>query len=694
MDSDSDHRPEYFSVYKADGETQDLAAFSLHNEYHVRGLDTLWQAALDLNLAPGTHSFYIDATNDDGTSGPSNIVSISVLDTVSLFFTDYPKAESNEISATTLINTPFMYQIGATTWSGSTVRYNLAPLFNELPSGLEIDESTGVISWTPTVKGMYRFKVQATMPDYPGIVVEAPASILVRECSVPAVIAGTITDQHGNPAAGVVSLYSVAPADTSRWTPIATESTTTGSFSLSVDAGSYILLFDGKECDAEFYEDTRLAEEATVITVECGDVESISMTVNHVDFYTVSGRVANQDGEPLGYAQVQVMGVDPSLPPDERIRRPLYYWCVTNSEGEYSTQVRGGYIYTATASYTVQGNGLATTYVQFFDHADNVAEAEQMLINADRTGVDFDLDLGSKYDNSISGRVSTTLGSAVDAYVSVWKVGGGMQSNTATRTSNGEYALGNLTPGDYIIYVVPNNYSLSPGYYHESGFAVLSWDEATRITVSEDSELTGLNIAIAVVDTGAFGGGGLSGKVRGGSGAIDKGDGKVQNADIIVGAFVTLTSQSGVVTRYNFSDASGNFSLSTLPAGTYTLVIDKPGYKPYKSTVEVGDSKQDFDVVLETEVVTGVDEVEQATAMRVYPNPAVNNTLLSFSATRGMARISVVTATGAEVFSVQQPTVDGDNTLLLDTRTLSSGSYFVRINAGGLLRTCPLHIVR
>ncbi len=695
----NDNWPEHFSVYAADGEKQDYTGFELRDQFYARSYDsTHWQAAFD-GHAVGTFSFYVDATNNDGTSDPSNIATITIPDTVSLFFAGYPQAPNNGGIDIAAINEPYLYQVGATTWSTGTIKYHLAPAQNALPAGLAIDENTGVLTWIPTEKGVSYFKIQISMPEYPGLVVEAIASVQVRECSDNNTsIAGIVKDQNGNPVTGgVVSAYSVI--DTFYIPCAMANLADDGTFTLPVDAGSYIVLVDGQGFDAEYYEDATTREAATVINVDCGASAEIEMNVQRSFVYTVTGRVADQDGNGIAGVTVMFRVYDPQLPPDQRRQRPGYAFATyTEADGTYSIDLSNQYLYVAVASMSDTLGGRSTAQVQFFDHVGSIAEAEEIMLTGNRDDVNFEFNVGSSFDNSLSGRVTTNEGESVEAYIVAYQIGSTAQSYVSATVSNenGFYSLSSLVPGNYVLYVAPNSGNLSPGYYNENGAAVHSWDEATLIAIGETTEAVDVNIVINNVDTSAFGGGGLSGNVRGSGGTIGKGDGEVLSGTAINGALVTLIDNKGTVTRYNFSTSGGDFSLSSLPAGTYTLVIDKIGFAPYKGTVTIDeDNSVKMDVTLEPEVTTGVGETaSNAVLARVYPNPAVNNTLLSFRAAQGTARISVVSAAGTEMLSLQAQTTDGDNALLLDTRGLASGAYFVRITTGGAQYTLPLHIVR
>jgi hypothetical protein len=73
------------------------------------------------------------------------------------------------------------------------------------------------------------------------------------------------------------------------------------------------------------------------------------------------------------------------------------------------------------------------------------------------------------------------------------------------------------------------------------------------------------------------------------------------NHDPLVGARVELQPQGHTAA----SDAQGQFTISDLPAGKYTLTISYVGFKPFSGDVTVtSGGVASFDVVLEIETVS------------------------------------------------------------------------------------------
>jgi hemoglobin/transferrin/lactoferrin receptor protein len=99
--------------------------------------------------------------------------------------------------------------------------------------------------------------------------------------------------------------------------------------------------------------------------------------------------------------------------------------------------------------------------------------------------------------------------------------------------------------------------------------------------------------------------------------------GSVRDNDnaVVSGVTVSLLLPNQAVARATVTDANGNFSFDRLAPGTYQLVVERTGFQPYRSAVQItqGDTKE-LPVVLEVnpiaESVTITSEVGQIASTR------------------------------------------------------------------------------
>lgn len=699
--------PSGFRIYHADGEKSTYDGFALINSFDRYVWDSTaqdgeWRSILGQQLSAGTHSFYVETYNLDGTSNPGNIATVTMPDSLTFYLTGYPGWTG--YPETAVINEPFMYQVGAVNSTSVKIHYSLiAYPGTVLPDGMTIDEY-GVINWTPTEKGTYRFIVHADLDGISGLATNVNASIRVLQCGGGAVIAGQVHDQDNNAInGGYVVAIPVSAADTIRYNsesaPIEN-----GTYELHVEEGSYYLYISGGDFDAEYYLDAATLQEAVAVDATCGTTATADVTVNRPTRYTVTGRVADWEDNGIN-ALVTFVGYSLEYPEGTRRQYPEYFseYASANNDGMYSISLKDGYEYIAYAQLTDTMNyqtGHVIMAVQYFDHVQDYTEAEVITLTGDRTDVNFDFQQLHGFENSLAGQVKTGDNTGIPAYVTAYRVSENNNDQfivSTTTSSNGEYTFSDLLPGEYVLYAFPTDRSnVAAGYYNENGEAEMSWTNASRVVIGEETNATGIYIVLPEVDT-TSGEGMLRGVVYGDNEGMVMGktDGSVLGSTAITGAYVTLTDAHGVVNSYNLSGNNGAFSLDELSAGTYTLLVDKIGFAPYTTTVIIeGSEPVTVSATLQAETTTGVEETTGNNDARVYPNPATNGATVAFFATPGTASVSVVTATGMEVLSFRATTVQGLNTVYLNTQPLSTGAYFVHITTSTGVYNLPVRIVR
>lgn len=712
-----------FQVYHAHGLHDTYTGFeAIGDPVPVRNTDSTdtlpnWYS-LRIPMTPndiGDHSFYVTAMNADGESTGSNIVTLSIVLEEHIVFTKYPQMHRDGPLAK--VGKPFVFTAQAISSPTTDIRYSITAISGEtFPSGLEIDAETGVMSWTPMNAGLYTFSLRAELANDATVSTTVIASIYVQSCI--SSISGIVKDEQGEIiTSGVVQALMAFKRDTTNTGDTLRDTSGVyyvvveqaaigrdGSYTLRVKPGSYILFASGQEFSSEYYRDANAIGDAEVVAVECGEDATANMTVTRLQTFTVSGTVKRTgSGEGL-VARVTFVGYNNDVPAGSR--RSEYFSTVSwsNSQiGEYSISLPTNYTYIAYAEIgdTIinGGNGRIRNQIQYFDHKQDVAEATEINLTANRDNVNFDFDEAESFDNGIVGRVIDTDNSAVTAYVVAYKMGNNRAFASAiTEIYNGIYELNDLQPGRYIIAAYPRDRdNILPGYYKEDEVAVPLWSDATRITVGAQSFVTGIDIVLPKAVGLPHGGGVVRGKVSNRGGSIGKGDGTVLQADALAGALVTLIDEQGVARVYDLSGNNGDFSLAELPVGTYTILIDKVGFASYKTTVIINDDTDIVlvDAALEPETVTGVDEPGVGNILlRAFPNPTTNDVTVSFFAKAGSARITVVSSTGKEVVSIRTETTAGINHTIVDTKQLSSGAYFIHVAAGNEVYTLPLHIVR
>jgi len=639
--------------------------------------DTSIRGSYTMPLDPGVYTFYVTAFNDSGESPRSNYVSLVV---PSFHITIDPNAVADSIE----VGTPYSYQVHAWASDSSEIHYQIV----SPQPGMTIDSLTGVFSWTPAYSGRYHIRVRAY--SWPTWNVEASMwlSIFVQPQApvLCATLNGTVSYSDNTPVlSGTVTAI---PNDSfSVYTP--TASIVNGAYQLSVEGGlSYRIRVSGND----FYTETTINQ----YSAACDSADSVPLIyVRHYlpqAYDTVSGRVLRlADSSPV---DATVIFYRDSIGGYSRTTRTYGngYYDIILDHGADST------LYYVRA--IPDDNDL---YEQYYYHAPTASGATPIWVSGHRTNVDFDLEAHAVYNNSVSGFLvnedniplyGTVVAYAITTRDSVQAIEYVDQASAVF----GSYSFSDLEPGTYILFGMSSDSgTYAPGYYLEGDFAAQSWELGTQITVTASSHDSLLVIKLDSIHN--QGRNLLRGGVTDNAGAAGRVGRILQGTKPLAGANVYAVDANDRIGGYATTNQDGEFVISNLGVGVYQIVVDKIGYRGSTSIVTFTEDNTEkelpgvgLDRVGSTSsvpVVTG-----GASGLAVYPNPARGSVNISFTATYGEVRLTMTNAAGVEVRSGSVATVDGANTVRLETGDLGSGLYFVRIAGARGISTVPVTIVR
>lgn len=140
-----------FNVYRANSITEDLSEFTFLEE--VVSSDTSIRTTIVIP-SEGNYTFYVTAINGEGESEHSNFRNINA--ELKITFNTSP------IEKTILPNT-YSYDADASYSLGGEVNYELT----EAPSGMSVNETSGLVSWVPTTAGTYNIELKAYLVSEP-----------------------------------------------------------------------------------------------------------------------------------------------------------------------------------------------------------------------------------------------------------------------------------------------------------------------------------------------------------------------------------------------------------------------------------------------------------------------------------------------------------------------------------------------
>lgn len=182
---------------------------------------------------------------------------------------------------------------------------------------------------------------------------------------------------------------------------------------------------------------------------------------------------------------------------------------------------------------------------------------------ANATGINVNLPVTTKTTYSITGTVKRQTGLTVVAGVEVYA--SGTSYGTATTNASGVYTVTHLLPGSYILsFDPPSGSNLLGGYRSGSGpnYYSAGYGGAVAVTITS-ANLTGKNINLP-------NGFRISGKVT-----------KVDGTTAIANVAVDVDGSGGSFSTT--TNSSGNYTVSGLAAGSYTLTFEAPYGTTYQS---------------------------------------------------------------------------------------------------------------
>ncbi len=580
------------------------------------------------------------------------------------------------------------------------------------PQGMTIDASTGVVSWTPTESGRFFFSVMAEDENN-----NAKAAILMFElyvstCSSPIIVSGTVNYDPENPGdelepvedGAFAVLFSISQSDSlgnhypqkEFSAPIID-----GQYTLEADAGTYYLWFGGRgEFVDEFWENALHIDEATQVTLECGNDYTFNALVEAwqmPDYYTVSGKVTDEaTGEGIPYAFVQVIGTNNQ-------NYHMHSVVVTDEDGEYEVELNDQFDYVFRASTDAfrpcPGKDSINTDIyipEYYDNVTDITAATVITLTEDVENIDFALTKAADYDNTLSGTVFNNDGTAgVKGWVVAFLVETDANNQdhinwgfTAVTTDTGEFSFEGLIPGDYILLAFPEDFDFAPGYYVQGDLASLNWAEATRITVAATGDYNSNNIKLQKMED-VIGSGIIAGKIskRGKNGGMMEGQG-----DPITGALVYAVNEDGNIVEFKRTGNMGDFRVDNLANGRYNIVVDKVGFNQLSMYAEITDDRKEITMETMTlnETTTSVEDKVFA-EVSLYPNPAVSHITVNLGTLPKDANISLVDATGVTLYN---GTVKSNENHKIDVDGIASGMYYLKVKIDEEVTVLPVSIAK
>jgi hypothetical protein len=365
----------------------------------------------------------------------------------------------------------------------------------------------------------------------------------------------------------------------------------------------------------------------------------------------------------------------------------------TDQDGYYTaTLPAGSYIAYA---YAVSGNTFDRSLAaQYYEGATDVADATPVAMNDDQSGINFSFGaVSSSNSSAINGTLLSPYGTPVAGFVTaamVEQTTDGevrlLSGHTVQAGSNGTYSFSNLEAGEYILLAVTGNSGYQQGYRTDENGVTTSWKNAARFSVGSNATATGMNIRLDEA-AATNGSGSVTGTVR---------SGVPGTTSWLSGTFIyVLDPYTGDVIASTSSNNKGEYSLQSLPFGSYKLMADKVGYESQEFAITLSNDQSSVthNFTLSTGAASSVNPEKSNGALALYPNPAGDFVQLSLPA-EGAFEVSVVTLIGETVATTRIEGGSAGSTHSLSTRLLPAGSYLLRIDGRTTHTALPFTIAR
>lgn len=618
------------------------------------------------------------------------------------------------------------YDADAVSSQGNTVNYRLIPSnsMNDEDITVEINAETGVATFSATTRGRHYFGIEAFVVGDSTITAFQYVTFFVRGNQEPndslmcAYIRGTVTMNTIADSSYVRGMVYALPVfnenepNTPGMRSYMTEIEEDGSYRVRVPAGDYKLLFYSEMCEPKFYENSNDYETATVITAICGDTtNSYDITLDPYTppvTYTVSGRVfseANNEGlravvylflnneydnptDSTDFGPEEgILMFDGSYGDDNCNSRMIAI--ETNQDGTYSVELPEGLSFKAFA----KPRNTRMFVGEFYNNTANMEDAELITLTENRSGVDFGLARFVEEPESqfnISGKVKDEANTNVLAMVTLIRKPGDSENansykfvNMATDTL-GNYNFANVKQGTYILFAMPVNRPLLPGFFVASAPATWNWENATEIVVpAANGVMPTVQYDITLRNiTDASGAGRVAGRIERSMGSVIN-FGKASGATSGVnGVLVTIYDANNKPVKYAHTDDNGDFDFEKLGFGEFTLKASKIGFGSKTTTVAIDAQNLTQTASLFMDEKTGTSGVEEMNnnQFTVFPNPVQTVANINFNAsTEGNAVLTISDMSGRDVITNYKTVVNGSNSIQIDAKDLTSGLYLVKI---------------
>ncbi|MDC1068568.1 carboxypeptidase regulatory-like domain-containing protein [Candidatus Kapabacteria bacterium] len=579
--------------------------------------------------------------------------------------------ENTQKQATAVIDEVFNYTFNAE-YSDDKDAKIIYTLINDNNEEVDFNTETGELSWTPKSKGYYSFTVLAKLEGKEYIRAYFSLSVMVSSCANPAIITGIVTDKDNNPIRnGFAFLYNKLENENGFGREYFVE-ILDGKFQIEVEEGEYIIGVQTKRGDLVYYENAFNEEDATPLSISCGETKEISFNITSQEYkyYTVSGYTSDENGNPVK-ASVNFDGRSISASGWEQNYSAAV---VSDENGFYQIELPSEFEYRAYARL----NNI--TYPLYYNQTKDPNKAEIIKLTGNLENINFQFDGDNEEFNiNLKGSVVDMNQNLIEnVLILVMNINDNGATNNSfnvgTISEDGNFNI-KVAEGETIILAMPQTRDFLPGFYVDGDLATIAWEDATVLNFVEGEDQ---EIEIVMEEMG---------EIAPGSSKIT-GNVKENGTTVYISGADLVLEKDGKPVMYGNSLSDGSFGMANLPNGEYKIRVNKLGFKKFTTNINLDDSQSlDLEIPLEAEGIASVSYGVDAKT-NISPNPASDEVTISLGESISNAKLLLLNIDGQLLL---ETTMNGfDKTL--DIRALSSGSYIIKIESEDFNKAVPFII--
>ena len=551
------------------------------------------------------------------------------------------------------------------------------------PNGMSIDQSTGILAWTPNSETLALSNVIVRVQSVYNPSLQSLLEYKIRkiDCTPP---------PDYNVACGVLNVF-VAGASGSNSTVTAVKvneniqpdeiisytKTGTDSIRILLPAGLYQVSLVQENGEEQWY-NAQFAFESPNVPIVCNDSVTANFTyvvvdTTPVEFSGVLRSALNND---------PIVGSVRFLPTTS-IGTTIDI--TTNDAGEFSATLprRGVFYLRATA------DGFLPT---FLDSASNPMEARLIGPFADNSANNV-ITMKPRQAQAVAvrGILMDEAGNRQAGIVAAYKIAEpngrrdftGMAQYATLVGTDGNWTLDNLETGGYVIIAIPMTgfaYSRTHmgGFYSTSeNLLVEKWEDASVIQVL----FNGVPLPTAIkfpLRTARYGTSSFFGLLSRDEGIL-KGAEKPLSTITDPGVIILLSDQNNKPAGFGISNNQGLVGITGLSGGTYNGIASKPGFTSVEFTFLINPTKSSDTIIItmdKAESDPPVSVVEKGiSTFSVSPNPVQSMMTISFEQ-GNVSFVQLMDLAGKTIASIPVLT-PLTSTLQLSTMNIPNGAYYI-----------------